>query len=35
MADEEDFYHFNEVDTDFIDSIAKTSIQLLGYNETL
>ena len=32
MADEENFYHFNIVDANFIDSIAETSVKLLGYN---
>ena len=30
MADEENFYHFNMVDTDFINSVAETSVKLLG-----
>ncbi|MEA5522340.1 tetratricopeptide repeat protein, partial [Limnoraphis robusta] len=30
MADEENVYHFNIVDTNFIDSIAETSAKLLG-----
>ena len=32
MADEENFYHFDIVNTDFIDSIAETSVKLLGHN---
>jgi Ran GTPase-activating protein (RanGAP) involved in mRNA processing and transport/lipopolysaccharide biosynthesis regulator YciM len=31
MADEENFYHFNMVDTNFIDGVAETSVKLLGH----
>jgi hypothetical protein len=31
MADEENFYHFNMVDTNFIEGVAETSVKLLGH----
>lgn len=32
MADEENFYNFNMVDTNFINEVAETSVKLLGHN---